>query len=101
MEFARRAARVKPGQVGVGVAVCVGVIIALGTVQLAEMHSGIGPRIRGFDLEGEFNVPSASSAGLLVPVAGLAALLGRTDEPERAAFSGFGALVLVLALDEL
>ncbi|MGQ0802674.1 MAG: hypothetical protein ACT4PI_02240 [Actinomycetota bacterium] len=78
-------------------------VVAAGTVQLGQMHYDLGgPRIRGFYLDGEKNIPTAVSAALVASAAALSFVLASktSGRPPRSVLAAFGILLAALGLDD-
>ncbi len=73
-----------------------GVVAALGVLGAVTAHHDLSSR--WFDLDGEYNVPAAWSAGLLVAAGALAAVVGR--RPAWRAATGLAVLFAFMGLDE-
>jgi hypothetical protein len=95
--------RVDVRRLGIGIGAAIVAVVAVGTVQLAQMHYDLGgPRVRGFNLDGEWNVATAVSVALVAWAALLSFVLaGNTSgHPRRGVLVAFGVLLTFLSLDD-
>jgi hypothetical protein len=72
---------------------------------MAKFHWGVAPEhgwVASFDLDGERNVPSVFSTGLILLCAGLMTVIARIERgPNRRGWWGLAAIFVFLAADEL